>query len=147
MRLKITWLRNVKEQVYYYINIFFNKAIILKEPTDICNIFYPTTFQIKDRYNNKIGEFKMVEFPGCCGICILYNVIVHQKYQKKGIGTEIFKKAEQIASKFGYSKIMCTDVLERPSDNIITKLGWKHIDIFVNTRTNNEVNISIKKIK
>lgn len=54
--------------------------------------------------------------------------------------------AENIAESLGYSKIICTDVLEAPSDNIITKLGWEHIDTFLNVRTNNEVNISIKKI-
>lgn len=145
MKLKIKWLRNIPKPIYTCIRIFFNKKIILKEPT-INSIYYPTVFEIEDSFGREIGSFKMIEFPGCCGICILYNVRVHDKYQKRGIGTQIFKKAEDMAKQFGYSKIMCTDVLGRPSDDIITKLGWKHINIFLNTRTNNNVNISIKEI-
>ncbi len=105
------------------------------------------TIGIKDKDNMPISQFKLVQMPGCCGICISYNSIVFPKYQGKGIGTLLNQFRIDIADYLGYTTLLCTDREENaPQKKILTNNGWKDVHRFTNKRTGNLVNITIKDI-
>lgn len=95
---------------------------------------------------NVIGSYKIVQFPGCCGILILYNVQVEETFRRKGIGKLIFSEVERIAKECNFSLIVCTYIDECISSKIIDSLNWKKVFHFRNKITNNMVNIAIKQL-
>lgn len=149
MKVKITSL------VEHILRLFFEKKgvnkITPKLKTKILEQILSNSYNISEggiqvdiieENGDKLAEFKLMQFPGCCGILILYNVYVFFPNQKKGIGTEIFKFAKEIAKELNYSKLICTDVVGKPSEKILLNIGFKHINTFVNQKTTNTVNIS-----
>lgn len=102
---------------------------------------------ISDKDNMPISSFCLMQMPGCCGICISYNSLIFPKYQGKGIGTLLNQFRIDIADYLGYTTLLCTDREENiPQKKILAKNGWKDVHSFVNKRTNNLVNITIKDI-
>jgi GNAT superfamily N-acetyltransferase len=82
----------------------------------------------------------LVTLPGCCGVVVSTGAYVEPKFRKKGIGTILNRMRKRIAAEWGYSLMLCTDLVDNaPQQTILKTEGWeKHID-FLNTRTNNRV--------
>jgi GNAT superfamily N-acetyltransferase len=98
--------------------------------------------------NTNVGYFKLLQMPGCCGICISTGVIVYLSYQNKGVNTLLNNFRIDIAKNLGYGILLCTDVKNNtPQAKTLDKNGWKHIYTFQNPRTTNVLNISVKELK
>lgn len=104
---------------------------------------------IEFRINNKklISRFKLVEFPGCCGICISTGVEVFQDYRNMGINIILNNFRIDIAKYLGFGLLLCTDISKNLHEvKTLNKNNWKHIYNFKNPRTLNNINISIKEL-
>lgn len=99
------------------------------------------------RGDKNIALFKLYEMPHCCGIVVSCNAEVGKLYRRKGIGRLMNSFRLEIAKQLGYSLILCTDLLKNePQRKILEKQGWKDIHRFNNSRTKNDLYISIKDI-
>lgn len=123
---------------------------------DDCELIYDHLNWIKDKGSLKINvrendllisTFKLVQMPGCCGICISTGVWVKFTYRNKGINTILNKFRIDITKLLGYGILLCTDVSNNIAEvKTLDKNGWKHIYNFKNPRTSNKINISIKEL-
>lgn len=126
------------------------KSYISFEDIDYRDIEENTTYS---QHNNgifvlkngkkEIGEFKLIQLPGCCGVCVLFNVEVRYSEQNKGIGKILFKKAVEIAREMKYTTLICTTVDDCVSTKIVKKQEWTKIYDFINKKTENKVNLNI----
>ena len=97
--------------------------------------------------NRTISHFKLVQFPGCCGICVSTGAMVVENYKNKGIGTLLNKFRQDVARHQGYTILMCTDLDNNvPQKKILDHQGFQHIYQFINKRTNNLLNVSLLKL-
>ena len=129
-----------------HINVKKNNGFLVKYNSSDFSFFGEDNEIILKYKGENIGGFKYCQLPGCCGVMLLYNVRIRFDFQNKGIGTQVFKIVEKIAEEKNFTILMCTDVVGRTSERIIEKLGWHHIFSFVNKKTENHINISIKKL-
>lgn len=98
-----------------------------------------TVYNGSDEY---IAFFRLVQMPGCCGICISTESYVHSKFRKLGVGTVLNLLRIDLAKELGYGLLMCTDVeSNEPQQRILKKNGWVKIETFANPRTKNIVAI------
>lgn len=96
---------------------------------------------------NKITQFKLVQLPGCCGICISTGVFVHNNYRNKGINSILNNMRIELAKYSGYGILLCTDKDNNDYERkTLNKNDWKDIYSFINPRTNNKLNITIKEL-
>ena len=125
-----------------------NKWIELKEH----HLMYIKDFPkgIDFRVFNKdktISEFKLLQMPGCCGICISTGTYVNPDFRGKGVNILLNNFRIDIAKHLGYGLLMCTDLKSNtPQMKTLDKNGWKHIHEFKNPRTGNILNITIKEL-
>jgi len=87
-------------------------------------------------------------FMGCCGICIINSVTVAYPYHHKGIGTIFFKFLEDVCKEYSYTNIVCTIIsaMKQSMGSILKKSGYREIDSFENTKTDNLVIMYSKDI-
>ncbi len=105
------------------------------------------SYRIVDDKNNTITSFKLGQLHGCCGVCVSFNADVNEKFRKKGVNKLGNKLRQEIARVCGYAVLLCTDVEGNvPQQKTLEKEGWQKLFAFVNNRTNNKVNISIKHL-
>lgn len=82
--------------------------------------------------------FRLVEFPGNCGILVSTGEFVDPDIQNRGIGQYLHRLRLHIARECGYTLMQCTTVAgNEVQEHILTKHGWRRIYEFVNTRTGN----------
>lgn len=133
-----------------------NKEQILKQISQILGIkievSYVNNFSGKSEQglfviidldnNSAISEFRLVQLPGCCGICISTGAFVNSEYQNKGIGKLLNSYRILQAKEWGYGALMCTDIVTNEYQNrILVKNNWLNLAQFNNPRTGNDVNI------
>ena len=123
-------------------------SVILNEEVKVeiteCTATFTTNllFKLYLTNNNYLAEFKLIEMPGCCGVCISFNSWVNNKYRRKGVGTLLAEFRKKAANILGYTVMLCTDVDNNiPQQRILDRLDWKQIYSFKNKRTGNNVNI------
>lgn len=89
-----------------------------------------------------IAQCKLNQLPGCCGVLVSNGAHVNT-LRGRGIGTAMARLRLDIAKMFGYTTLLCTDVMDNtPQRKILTKLGYTDLFKFKNRRTNNTVAIS-----
>ena len=94
-----------------------------------------------------ISQFKLIQMPGCCGICISTGTYVHSEFRGKGVNSLLNNFRIDIAKHLGYGLLMCTDLKSNISQmKTLDKNGWKHIHEFKNPRTGNILNVTIKEL-
>ena len=94
-----------------------------------------------------ISQFKLIQIPGCCGICISTGTYVNPDFRGKGVNIILNNFRIDIATYLGYGLLMCTDLKSNiPQMKTLDKNGWKHIHEFKNPRTGNILNITIKEL-
>lgn len=90
------------------------------------------------------ASFKLVQMPGCCGICISTGAFVYEEYRGKGLGTLLNKLRIEMARQMGYGILMCTDVAKNKAQRkILTGNDWQDILYFTNPRTKNDIYVSV----
>lgn len=108
---------------------------------DACHGLY---FNLLDADDRTVSGFKLIQMPGCCGICISTGCFVANHCCNKGVGNLLHEFRKEISKCLGYTVLMCTDRVENTHQlKILDKNGWKHVHQFNNKRTGNDVNISI----
>ena len=125
-----------------------NKWIDLKEHhlTYIKNNNRGIEFKVLNK-DNIISQFKLIQMPGCCGICISTGTYVNPKFRGKGVNIILNNFRIDIAKHLGYGLLMCTDLKSNtPQMKTLDKNGWKHIHEFKNPRTGNILNVTIKEL-
>ncbi len=92
------------------------------------------------RYFNGYGYRELHSFPGCNQIVISNHAHIYPEFRGKGHGTIENKAQVTRAADMGYDYIMCTvRSCNVPQIKILEKNGWKHLDTFTNTQTENEI--------
>lgn len=97
--------------------------------------------------DEEISRWKLYEMPHCCAFMISCNVIVHEKYRNKRIGTILNQLRQDIGRILGYSSILCTDIEKNVNQRkLLQTNGWKDVHSVINKRTNNRVYLSVINI-
>lgn len=109
------------------------------------------TILLKDKSNwllTNVASFSLRQLPGCCGVLVSYHGRVYNPYRKMGIGTLLNQMKIDIARVWGYTTLLCTDVIDnQPQRKILGKNGWKDIHTFTNKRTGNLVAITVRDLR
>lgn len=118
--------------------------------------YYDKTFNINggeyraldmDNNESEVTTFKLTQMEGCSGICISSKVSISDEYKGKGYGSKFNHFREVLAKQMGYSSIMCTIVKGNiPQEKILTKNGWEVVNVFVNSKTGNTIEVYFKKL-
>ncbi len=104
-------------------------------------------YRIIGEKDKEITQFKLGQLHGCCGVCVSFNVSVNEKFRKKGINILGNKLRQEIARLCDYTVILCTDVDGNlAQERTLLREGWQKVFYFINNRTKNKVNISIKHL-
>lgn len=99
---------------------------------------------INNKEGKHVAQFRMIQFPGCCGICVSYHSRVYENYRNKGLGNALHNFRLKLARDLGYTLMICTDVATNEfQKKLLSKNGWKDVYSFNNKRTRNNVDISI----
>jgi hypothetical protein len=94
-----------------------------------------------------VSSWKLVELPGCCGVCVSTEVWIAPNYRGKGINHLCLQLRELIAVYSGYTVLLCTDMITNTAERkTLERAKFKDIYEFTNKRTNNRVAISIKNL-
>ena len=95
-----------------------------------------------------IASFKLAQMPGCCGLLVSYNSGVAPPFRNKGVASALHKIKIKMAKDWGYSAMMCTDIVgNKPQEKILTKNKWATIANFKNRhRTDNDVAVRFLEI-
>lgn len=95
-----------------------------------------------------IQTFNIVQFPGCCALCISTGVITWSSYQGKGVNTLGNQIRQEIAKLSGYTTMVCTDVEKNERQRkTLKRNGWQDVYGIKNRRTANRVIMSIKELE
>ena len=95
-------------------------------------------------YWHIIHQFKLTPFPDCCGIVISHAASTDWNHRNKGLNTLFNQLRRELATTFGYSSMICTDVADNePEVKTLNRAGFSHIHQFHNKRSNNNVNVSV----
>ena len=138
-------LLSKKVNIQCYLN---NKYVDLKEHhlTYIKDNNRGIEFKVLNK-DNIISQFKLIQMPGCCGICISTGTYVNPEFRGKGVNIILNNFRIDIATYLGYGLLMCTDLKSNtPQMKTLDKNGWKHIHEFKNPRTGNILNVTIKEL-
>jgi hypothetical protein len=108
------------------------------------------TFIIRPIGNDKWedrSEFTLTQMINCCGIVVSTRTEVGKSYRRKGVSGKFQIIKEQVSKLLGYSMMLST-VLENNEAEIksIESAGWKCVDKFKNSRTQNKIRIYTKLI-
>jgi len=90
-----------------------------------------------------VSNFRLLEFPGCCGIALSTGAYVFPEFRERGIGTLLNMLRIEIARAHGYTVMVCTanDADDGLMDRLLLKNWWEEAFSFINKRTNNKVSM------
>ena len=95
----------------------------------------------------ELSSFKLNVMPGCGAIMVSSKERVTIPWRGKGIGKLLQEARMATAKAMGCSVMQCTTVANNERQNaLLTHLGWKQIDTFLNPATNHTVIIWTKGI-
>ena len=142
-KLKVLLSKKIVIQCY-----LDNKWIDLKEHHLVYIKYNNRGIDFKVLNKDKIiSQFKLIQMPGCCGICISTGTYVNPEFRGKGVNIILNNFRIAIAKDLGYGLLMCTDLKSNtPQMKTLDKNGWKHIHEFKNPRTGNILNVTIKEL-
>lgn len=102
---------------------------------------------IKTRTDKNISTFRLLQMPGCCGICISTQNFIFDEFRGRCLNNIFNKFRMNVARHLGYTILLCTDLHDNePQKKTLVKNGWKDIYSFVNNRTGNLLNISVVQL-
>lgn len=94
-----------------------------------------------------IHVFSIVQFPGCCALCVSTGSSTNGAFRNRGINRLAIQLRILIASYTGYTAMLCTDTTSSVySIRSIEKAGYKKFDDLINRRTKNRVNLYITRL-
>jgi len=90
-----------------------------------------------------VSTFRLLEFPGCCGIALSTGAYVFPEFPERGIGTILNILRIEIARAHGYTVMVCTanDADDGLMDRLLRKNRWEESFSFINKRTDNKVSM------
>lgn len=95
-----------------------------------------------------VGHYELTSLPGCNQIVISHHAFINPEFRGKGLGHKTHAKRLDIIRNLGYDYALCTTAASNvPQRKILEAAGWKQLDQFKNSETNNEVIIWGKTIK
>ncbi len=81
----------------------------------------------------QIAVFSLVPMVGCPPICVSTGSLVRDKFRKLGIGHLLNEMRLDIAKRWGYALLVCTDREDNTAQQaVLKKNGWKKLEGFVN---------------
>jgi hypothetical protein len=93
--------------------------------------------------NYPIASFKLYALPHCCGVMVSSQAFVAHKWRKRGIGQALNEMRQDLGRFYGYSVMLCTDVVDNEVQrHILQKAGFQDLMQFNNKRTGHQVAIS-----
>lgn len=94
-----------------------------------------------------IASFKLIQLPGCCGICVSTGNYIHEAYRGKKLNNLLNQFRIAVAEHCGYTVLLCTDKATNASQKAtLARNGWKDIYQFKNNKTQNLVDISVVQL-
>jgi hypothetical protein len=92
--------------------------------------------------NNIVSVFDLHPLPGCCGVVVSTGSYINTEYRGVGLGSLLNKMRLDIAQKWGYGMILCTDVKHNERQmRVLRRNRWRKAIEFHNPRTNNNINL------
>lgn len=99
------------------------------------------------RYSSTKGFYELNNFPGCNQVVVSNHTFIYKEKRGKGYGSIQHKERLAKASSLGYDYIICTvKVNNKIEIEILEKNGWKRLDTFYNTETDNDIYIYGRKL-
>ena len=89
-----------------------------------------------------LGKFSLNQLDGCCGICVLFNMMINPEYRSQKLGQYLMNVQKSIAVEKDFSIMICTDVINNePQKAILKKHGYIPQFKFINRKTKNCVEL------
>lgn len=100
-----------------------------------------------ERDPEKVGRFRLDPLPGCCGVVVSTDSFIEPIRRGSWVGTEFHEIKALVAKHYGYSAMLMTTQLRNIPEVVgASKAGWKFLETFRNTRTNNDLGVALKLI-
>lgn len=141
--------KEVREKIVHGLNELLGvDDIVLESPLPNTypekNPYGENTIAIGRTSRSKFGMpiifFSLTQLPGCCGVLVSHNMLIHKDYRNKGVGTFLQGIKEEIAKDNGYTSMLATVVESNKAEiHILEKAGWEPESCFINNRTGNTV--------
>lgn len=98
--------------------------------------------------NDVIARFKVTGIPKQCSLMFYNNMSVMYDYTGKGVAKEIINFLKKLGPLGGYTKLMCTAVVNHKTKEFYKKTGFKTLGRdYINNRTNNKITIQMQTLK
>jgi GNAT superfamily N-acetyltransferase len=89
-----------------------------------------------------LAKISISPFPGCCGICVINDLLINSDYRKQGLGKALIAVAEALAKVINYSfTVGTTHKVNGPARKAIENSGSNVLGKFVNARTKHSIMI------
>ena len=96
--------------------------------------------------NGVVGEIS--DLPGCPQIAVSHYVFLREGQKGKGQGQRAHRDRLQLMKEAGYDYALCTVIGQNAVErHILEKHGWKPLDSFSSTKTQNSVELWGKPLK
>lgn len=93
------------------------------------------------------AKFSLRSMPGCGSIVISHNTWVSEELRGKGLASVMMAMKRDIVQEWGSNKIIATVVANNDKEKaILVKQGWKLVDTFQNSQTDNPVEVWSKTL-
>lgn len=127
-----------------------NKILETKLPIKCRRVYDSFIIQDKDEIE-AIIEFRISEFPGCCGIAVLNYIeenldLKYNKDEDKALNL-IHKLAESIAKSLGYTLLLYANRIDYDINFGRKTNKWTGFSKFTNKRTGNRLYLAGKIIR
>jgi len=94
------------------------------------------------RYADEHGFYELNPFPGCNQVVVSNHAFIYPQHRGKGWGSEQHRHRLQMAKHLGYNYMICTvKETNEPELHILRTHGWRKLDVFLNTETENNLEL------
>lgn len=94
------------------------------------------------RFGNNEGHYELNIFSGCSQIAISNHAFIRAEMRGQGKGQAQHLERLGVASKLGYDYLIATVISTNLAEkHILAKNGWKKLDGFMSSTTENQVEI------
>jgi L-amino acid N-acyltransferase YncA len=94
------------------------------------------------RFGNEQGHYELNPFPGCAQLVVSNHAFIKPDYREVGHGQKQHAERLDKMQELGYDYALCTIISTNSIQrHIAAKNGWRKLDQFTNSETNNTVEI------
>ena len=102
---------------------------------------------VKDGRTYTIADFKLIGFPGCCGLVISTQTMVAESCRGRGIGKLLQHLKKHLALSLGFGAILAVTVQKNEIQHkVFEGAGYQHLEDVYNKGTGNTINMFLKKV-